>query len=590
MERQILTILGPQTCVPNDPLRAARRLDCRTIVMSPQQLDGCGDTELVDRFEQVSLRRVEAIVRRAREIHATDPIHAVTGYDDEVMPIVARVAEELGLPSHPVGAAVAARDKPTMKERFEAAGLPIAPWHLARDEDDAVAWADGGGYPVVVKPLRGGASQGVIRADDEAALRRAYRHLRRIARDYGMDQGGRPVATQLVERYLHGDEVSVEVVVMGGRAHAVVVFGKPQPLEGPFFEETFYVTPSGLPPDTEEEVRDLAERSALALGLTDGPAHCEIRLTDDGLRVIETAARLIGASCARAASEVLGEDLHDVLLRIALRDPVKVPHRRQDAPATGAMMYPIEAEGRIRSLTGLDEAAATPGVSGVTFTVGPGDVLVPFPEQSCYIGMLEATGSDTREVQRILGVAASKVHMDLGPVGCDVWVREVADEDGRYRPPGDYGIEVLEGAEALAAGERVAELLAGVMFDELPAAEAVERAACAIEVERTRYGSQAEPLWIVAPGGGVLLGFTAGGEAFIACGGVLPDLRVGGLGEALFRTLLAALHERGRTRLNADLDPRLPLLPKVMGKLGFQPPALGETAGEAGCCAPGTCA
>lgn len=591
MERHILFLLGPQTCVPEDPLRAARRLGCRTIVIGPNCPDGCDSSGLVDRYVEVGLRRPNALLERVHALAAEHRISAVTGYDDEVMPLVASVAGALGLRSHPLDAAVAARDKPTMKERFDAAGIPIAAHHLAGDEDDAVAWAAGQGYPVVVKPLRGGASQGVIRADDETQLRGAYRRLRRIVRDYGMDQGGRPVSMQLVETYLDGDEFSVEVVVTGGEPHALVVFGKPQALVGPFFEETIYVTPPGLAAEVEDEVRDLAERAARALGLTDGPAHCEIRLTPDGPRVIEMAARLIGASCARAVSAVLGEDLHETLLELALGEQVKVPQRRQDAPAAGAMMYPIPSEGRVRTLRGLDEARAVPGIDGVTFTVGPGDVVVPFPEQTCYIGMLEATGADTAEVQRTLNHAAELIEMDLGPVGCDIWVRDLRPDDADYRPAASYDLEVLEGDSARENRAEVVGLLAAVMFDELPRAEALIQADCAVELETNRYGAQARPLWVVARGNGLLLTFVSGTDGFLACGGVIPDRRVSGLGEALFRTQLAALQERGVARMHADLDPRLPLLPMMMRKLGFHlPPTTADAASDEapGCCAPGT--
>ena len=213
--------------------------------------------ELVDRFERVSLDSPDHAVEAARALDTVHPVHAVVCYDDQAVPVVARIAADLGLPGHPIEAADAARDKVSMKRRFEVAGLPIAPYTLADDEDDAVCWADQRGYPVVVKPVRGSASQGVIRADNEVDLREAYRRLRRIVRTYKLDTGGRSDAQQLVESYLDGTEVSVEMLVQDGSPHVLCVFGKPQPLHGPFFEETIYVTPPDLPQERLKELQDL---------------------------------------------------------------------------------------------------------------------------------------------------------------------------------------------------------------------------------------------------------------------------------------------------------------------------------------------
>src|SRR5581483_3448467 len=156
MDRHILFVFGSQACVPSDPLVAAKKLGCTTTVLGPNI--PCGvSADVVDRFERARLSRPAAVVAAARALHAAHPIHGVVGYDDEAVPLVARIAAALGLPGHPVEAADAARDKEWMKRRFAAAGIPIARYTLAAGEDDAVRWADETGYPVVVKPVRGSA-------------------------------------------------------------------------------------------------------------------------------------------------------------------------------------------------------------------------------------------------------------------------------------------------------------------------------------------------------------------------------------------------------------------------------------------------
>jgi biotin carboxylase/GNAT superfamily N-acetyltransferase len=528
----------------------------------------CGvSAEVVDRFERISLRRPSEVVAAARALHSAHPIHGVVGYDDEAVPLVARIAADLHLPGHPVEAADAARDKQWMKQRFAAAGIPIAPYTLAADEDDAVRWAADTGYPVVVKPVRGSASQAVIRADDDGGLREAYRRVRRIVREHGLDTGGRSDAEQLVEGYLDGSELSVELMVQGGTPHVLCLFEKPQPLQGPFFEETIYVTPARLAADVRGHIEALAVRATEALGLRDGFAHCELRLTSDGPYVLEIGARLIGGACSRVFRAVIGEDIHSYVLRLALGDAVVPP--RQQAIAAGAMMLPIPGEGRLVEVRGVHRARQVRGIQDVMVEAEPGEMIVPFPEQSCYVGFLTAKGETPEAVAEALAQAAGQIELELEPLTCERWTRSL-DDQGTYEAPAEHGMRTLAGLTVEEARAVVVPLVAASHFGEFPAAVATAKAEeCVRWLEAGHKGETAPELWLVADGRGVALGSFSGEQSFISCLGVVPGRQGAGLGEALVRSLMALFARRGCTVMEEMADPRHIAGISLFQRLGF---------------------
>lgn len=578
MKRQVLFLFGSQACVPGDPLSAARGLGCTTAVLARALPCGLAANG-IDSFESVRMEAPEEVVAAARALHGRRPVHAVVAYDDQAVPVAARVAADLGLPGHPVAAADAARDKALMKRCFESSGIPIAPYTLAKSEDDAVQWASDHGYPVVVKPVRGSASQGVIRADDEGELRHAYRRLRRIVLQQGLDTGGRSDAEQLVEAYLDGCEVSVELLVFDGEPQVLCVFEKPQPLQGPFFEETIYVTPARLSGERLAEIETLAVRAVKALGLRHGPAHCEIRLSSQGLFVLEIGARLIGGACSRVFRYILEEDIHAHVIRLALGDRVPQPARRPGA--AGAMMLPIPAEGRLVAMRGLEEAAEVPGVQDVIVNASPGDVIVPFPEQSCYVGFLTAAAGGPAEVEQALSAAGGLIQLDLEPLACEQWVWEFGDPALREASL-DHGIRTLEGCTLEEAQEIVLPLIARSSFAELPLDLALAEARqCVRWLLDGNRGETSPELWVVAGDRGVALGSFDGDTCYTSCLGVVPGERRSGLGAALVSSIQTLGARRGCVRMRAEIDPRQPASKNTFRHLGFQP----EVSTDQTCCA-----
>jgi biotin carboxylase/GNAT superfamily N-acetyltransferase len=577
MKRQVLFVFGNQACVPGDPLLAAKELDCETMVVG--RTIPCGlPADLVDRFERADLKEPDNVVDMVRSFHRFRPIHAVVGYDDQAVPVVARIAKELGLPGNPVESADAARDKVLMKKCFEAAGLPISPFHLAAEEEDAIAWANRTGYPVVIKPVRGSASQGVIRANCKSELRQAYRRLRRIVRNQGLDTGGRSDAEQLVESYIDGDEYSVELLIQEGEPYAICEFEKPIPLHGPFFEETIYVTPTRLTSERQATIRQLAIEAVKSLELRSGPAHCEIRLSADGPFVLEIGARVIGGACSRVFRHVLDEDIHSYVLRLALGDRIRLP--QQKAGAAGAMMLPISGEGRLLSVSGLSNAQNVAGIQDVILTADPGDLIIPFPEQSCYVGFLTAKADTSEAVERALTIAAGAIEMELQPIECECWSRGI-DDHRSYEPPAQYKIKTLEDYQFDEARKTVLPIVAAANFGELPPQLSLDEAEkCIRWLEDYNKGQTSPSFWLIADGGAAL-GSVCDDTCYVSCLSVVPEHRHSGLGTALMRTLMSIFARRGQTRMEVIVDPREPGSSGLFRRLGFA----AEVSGEQTCCA-----
>lgn len=585
MNGQVLLVYGSRTCLGSPSDDEVRRLSCRadtlgaartlgydTAIFTPS--DACTPTDTANRIVAVDLRSPEDVVEAARKLNAQQPVVAVLCCEEDALVSSAMIAAELGLPAHPVEAAFAAMDKPTMKELFRAAGVPTADFTVAADEDDAVRWAAATGYPVVVKPSRSGASQGVIRADNEDELRAAYRRLRRIVRDYGLDHGGRPAQAQLVERYVDGAEVSCELIIQDGEPEIYAIFEKPLPLTGPFFEETIYITPSSLPGSVQREIERISIAAAMAIGLRHGPAHCELRLTDDGPYVLEIAGRYLGALCTWVFRDRLGEDIQETFIKVATGQQVEVPKPLPDAPVTGAMILPVPGEGRIVAVHGAERASRVPGIRDAVVIACPGDLLVPFPEQTCYpIGFLTAAGPSQEAVADSLTWAAGSISVELAPVGRDRWTRPMTAADAESPSQTRYPVRTMADMSLAQARETAVDYLAAAMYEELPADEG--RAAAREMLKNLETGGHGEPAWVFVPGAGCSLGFVDGALGYLGWYGVLPGQQGALTDMVLARHQLAEFARRGCTAAVSDTDPRLPLAPRALRGLGFrmQPPA-----------------
>jgi biotin carboxylase len=281
-----------------------------------------------------------------------------------------------------------------MRRLFAAAAIPQPRFAVTDDANDIPDV----GFPCVLKPVSLSASRGVIRADNPAAALSAARRVRAIVDG--------PI---VVEKYVPGAEVALEGLLRNGTLEVLALFDKPDPLVGPYFEETIYVTPSRLPENDQARVRDLTARAAAAVGLVEGPVHAEVRLDGHQAWVIELAARSIGGLCGRALRFGAGISLEETILRHALGRPIDGLTR--EAAASGVMMLPIPRAGTFQRIEGQDAARGVPGITGLEITVAPGRDLQPLPEGDRYLGFLFARADTPAQVETAL--RAAHAHLDV---------------------------------------------------------------------------------------------------------------------------------------------------------------------------------
>src|SRR5207244_5832307 len=293
----------------------------------------------------------------------------------------------------------AASDKHVQREQLARAAVPIPRFMLHSLDEYPAAIAKSITYPCVLKPVRLSASRGVIRADNPPSFLAAHGRLRAILADPETAAAcGDRARHYLIEEFIPGYEVALEGLVVDRRLHVLALFDKPDPLDGPFFEETIYVTPSTVPGGLQAAIKDCADRAVRAIGITDGPIHAELRYNENGPWLIELAARPIGGRC----SAVLrfgdkGISLEEIILRQALG--MAIPSLQRERLAAGVMMIPIPGAGTLREGRGVAEAKRVPLVEDVQITAHPGERLIPFPEGSRYPGFIFARGETSAVVE-----------------------------------------------------------------------------------------------------------------------------------------------------------------------------------------------
>jgi biotin carboxylase len=405
---RVLLLLPTATYRAADFLQAAEALGAEVVVASEREQALAG--LMGERALTLDLRHPEVAAGAIVALSERTPFDAVVAADDQGVLAAALAGERLGLAHNPPGAVARTRDKAAMREAFASAGIPQPEFRRAPPGADVGALAVEVGLPCVVKPLSLSGSRGVIRADDPAAAEAAAVRVRAILAEAGEDTG-RPL---LVESFVGGPEVAVEGILRGGKLEVLAVFDKPDPLEGPYFEETIYLTPSRLPEGVQERIRETAAGAARALGLAEGPVHAELRVVNGGsVKVLELAARSIGGLCSRALRFGVGVSLEEVILRHALDLPLD-DLRRENA-ASGVMMLPIPGRGILREVKGQDEARAVPGIAGLEITIRPGRPVVALPEGDRYLGFLFARGDSPEEVERALRQAHAKLEVVIDP-------------------------------------------------------------------------------------------------------------------------------------------------------------------------------
>jgi len=405
-----LLLLLPTTTYRTEAfVAAATRMGVELVCASerPSTLQEHAPDNLVTLDFNDASASAEAIARLARR----RPIDAVVAVDDLTTVVAAAISARLGLKTNPLPAVTTARDKHAMRRCLADASVPVPRFRLVDLSHDPRAIAEQVEYPCVLKPRMLSASRGVIRANDAREFVAAFGRIAAILAEVEASLPDKARRTLLVEAFVPGREVALEGLLVGGTLHVLALFDKPDPLDGPFFEETIYVTPSRLPGATQARIAAVSRDACAALGLTEGPVHAELRVNEQGPWVLEVAARSIGGLCSQTLRFGTGVSLEELILCHALGRPLDSLEREQRA--AGVMMIPIPHAGRLRAVTGRDEATAVDGIEEVAVTMHPGQTVVPLPEGWQYLGFIFARADTPVAVERALREAHARLRFDI---------------------------------------------------------------------------------------------------------------------------------------------------------------------------------
>lgn len=338
------------------------------------------------------------------------PFAGILGSDDSTVELAAMAAQTLGLPHNPPQAARLSRRKDLARAHLTLAGCPVPIHCLVSLRKALQPQMTGLPWPCVIKPLNMSASRGVIRADNKAEFIAACQRIKNIVADSRDDFEATHV---LVEDYIDGIEVAYEGYLYNGELTTLALFDKPDPLQGPYFEETIYVTPSQLDDATQAMIKQRVAQACAAYGLSTGPVHAELRVDEHDAWILEVAARTIGGDCARILDSGNDFNLEELVISLATGKPV---HTRPPDDARGVMMIPIREGGILRRVEGINAARKVAGIEKVDIIIREGNELIPLPEGNQYPGYIFARGDSPDEVVCALREACSRLNFIVAPV------------------------------------------------------------------------------------------------------------------------------------------------------------------------------
>ena len=322
--------------------------------------------------------------------HKNRPFNGILGSDDQTVELAALIAETLNLPHNPPEAAKYSHRKDLARAQLALAGCPV-PIHCLLDLTLPLdRQIKGLPWPCVLKPVNMSASRGVIRVNNEGEFLNACERLRPILAT-AVDEFEQNHL--LIEDYIGGVEIAYEGYLVNGELNTVTIFDKPDPLTGPYFAETIYVTPSALDDAIQLSVKDVIQRACTAYGLRTGAIHAECRIdSNNTVWILEIASRTIGGDCG----QMLANDnfsVEELAISLAINHPIETDIPEQ---ARGVMMIPIEEKGLLKRVEGLLEARKIAHIEKVDIVIREGHELTPLPEGNQYLGYIFAS-ADTPE-------------------------------------------------------------------------------------------------------------------------------------------------------------------------------------------------
>ncbi len=406
----VLLLLPKESYRSDDFLQAAEVLGIDVIIAGNQCRQLAGHWQLSDLLSLPFDNPAKAANIVQQELMGHTP-QAVIGIDDSGVEAAAAIAEALQIKSNTHLAVATLHDKYRFRKLQQQLGLPFPVFIPVRISGSRINRQHQVEFPAVAKPTRLSGSRGVIRVDAAEQLDGTIDRIDDIIRHSKMETSG---INLLLERYLEGSEHALEAMMEQGEVKVLAIFDKPDPLEGPYFEETIYVSPSRLPQDTQKEFRRQVELICRQAGIENGPVHAEARVYHDNVTLLEVAPRSIGGSCGKVLRHALGMSLEELILRHALGEVI--PDFDCSGLAAGVMMLPVPVAGIFTGIDGVEEAQAVPGIEAMEVSARPGDRVLPLPEEYTYLGFVFASGESPEFVVSALRAAKGKLQINIKPI------------------------------------------------------------------------------------------------------------------------------------------------------------------------------
>lgn len=399
---RVLLLLPTRTYRATDFLDAALKLDVEVVIASEEPAT---TAELSPRDTLVlDFRDPIAATRTIVEYAETHPIAAIVGVDDDTTMVATTASVTLELPHNPISSAQATRDKYLLRQTLANQGVSVPTYKCFALSENIEKISRQVNYPCVLKPLSLSASRGVIRADNPEQFTQAFHRitelLNKVKEGKEVDVESHQFQHLLVEDYIPGIEVALEGILINGELKTLALFDKPDPLEGPFFEETLYITPSRLSDEIQNKLHRATAEAATAIGLQHGPVHAELRYNEQGAHLIEIAARTIGGLCSRTLRFGTGMSLEEVVIRHAIGFPIETFNREKQA--AGVMMIPVPKAGILGEVRGRKKARNVHGIEELNITIPVGGQVVPLPEGDKYLGFIFARAEVPEMVEESL--------------------------------------------------------------------------------------------------------------------------------------------------------------------------------------------
>ena len=408
---RVLLLMATQTYRASAFLDAASRLDL-TVAVGSEETPVLGHLNPSGNL-LVDFHDLDGATDQIVEFASQYPLKAIVSTDDDGVVLAAMASDALGLSHNPLVAVLAARDKYQTRKALDAAGMLTPQFERFPISDEPAEVAKQVNYPCVIKPLALAASRGVMRADDPEQFAAAFKRLTSILTEIEHAEQAAAREQILVEDFIPGDEVAVEGMLIDGELLVLAIFDKPDPLDGPFFEETIYVTPSRHPQDVQKDIADTTKQAIAALGLTDGPIHAEMRVNEEGIWMLEVAPRSIGGYCSRALRFGTDVGLEELILEQALERPLSSTDPA--TPASGVMMIPIPKAGILCEVQHVELAQDVTGISEIRLTIPVGKPVVPLPEGSQYLGFIFSRAEFPADAEAALREAHEQLNFVILP-------------------------------------------------------------------------------------------------------------------------------------------------------------------------------